>query len=172
MFNTVGAATVAKLASEGFVQVHQPGDLRDILAENFDGSFRVLYTPKEGSGLDHFEAVNQHVKFCGRMVYAIDEVDKFQQPGYAPPALYDLCNYGRHHEVALIGTARRSVNVSKDWTFNLSEICAFAFSEPVELKYYEGKCGPEMSGVIPSLGKYEFARWIEGGPAPERKVGW
>lgn len=172
VFDPIGAETIAQLLGDGFVAIHQPGELRDHLAQNFDGSFRVLYTPKEGDGLKHFEAVNQMVKFCGRMVYAIDEVDKHQSPGFAPQGLYDLLNYGRHHEVALIGTARRSVNVAKDFTFNLSEICAFRFSEPVELRYFENKCGPEMATVIPSLSKYEYARWIEGGPAPERKVGW
>lgn len=150
----------------------QPRELRDIIAKNFDGSFRVVYTPNQGDGLKHFEAVNQMVRLCGRMVYAVDEVDKFQEPGYAPPEFYELLNYGRHVEVAMIGTARRPAQVSKEYTYGLSEICSFAFTEPGDRKYFEGKCGAETEGMIPSLGKYEYVRWVQGGPPPERKTGW
>jgi hypothetical protein len=163
---------LAKVEQDGFVRFHELGALRDHLAANFHGHFRCIYTPLSGDGLQHFEGVNRMVRFCGRMVYAVDEVDKFQEPSYSPPELYELCNYCRHREVAMIGTARRPAQVSKDYTYGLSEICAFGFTEPGDLKYFEGKCGSAVAGVIPSLGKFEYIRWIQGRPDYMWARGW
>jgi hypothetical protein len=173
VFDPVAARTIAQLVEkDGFLRVSQPSELRDLIAENFDGSFRVVYTPTQGDGLKHFESVNAIVRLAGRMVYAVDEVDKYQEPGWAPPELYELLNYGRHVQVAMIGTARRGAQTSKEYTYGLSEICAFSFSEPGDLKYFEGKCGVAVADVIPSLGKYEYIRWMQGSVAPEKGSGW
>lgn len=173
VFDPVAARTIAQLVEkDGFQRVSQPSELRDLIAENFDGGFRVVYTPTQGDGLKHFESVNAIVRLAGRMVYAVDEVDKYQEPGWAPAELYELLNYGRHVQVAMIGTARRGAQTSKEYTYGLSEICAFSFSEPNDLKYFEGKCGLAVADVIPSLGKYEYIRWMQGAPNPEKGSGW
>lgn len=173
VFDPVAARTISQLVDkDGFVRLSQPMELRDYIAENFDGGFRVVYTPTQGDGLKHFESVNAIVRLAGRMVYAVDEVDKYQEPGWAPPELYELLNYGRHVQVAMIGTARRGAQTSKEYTYGLSEICAFSFSEPGDLKYFESKCGTAVADVIPSLGKYEYIRWMQGAAAPEKGSGW
>jgi hypothetical protein len=171
VFDPVDAKTLKTLvAQDGFVQVHEPGQLRDLIAANFDGDWRILYTPRGGDGLEHFEAVNKIVRFAGHCVYAIDEVDKFQEPGYAPPEFYELLNYGRHVEVAMIGTARRSAQVSKEYTYGLSEICAFRTTEPGDLDYLEKKAAGTRN-VIPTLGQYEYLRWMDDGRMTQGK-GW
>lgn len=171
VFDPVNADTLAPLLSEGFLHVHQPDQLRDAIAATWGGDFRIMYSPTSGDGFAHFEAVNAIVKFAGDCVYAVDEVDKFQEPGYAPPQLYELLNYGRHAHVAMIGTARRPAQVSKEYTYGLSEICAFATTEPGDLDYLEKKIGWEASSKVPTLGKYEYLRWLQTGEAAIGK-GW
>jgi hypothetical protein len=167
----VNATTLKTLVSrDGFVQVSEPSQLRDIIAADFDGDWRVLYTPTGGNGLEHFEAVNKIVRFAGNCLYAIDEVDKFQQPAYAPPELYELLNYGRHVQVAMIGTARRSAQVSKEYTYGLSEICAFRTTEPGDLEYLEKKAAG-AGAILPTLGQYEYLRWMDDGRKTQGK-GW
>jgi len=171
VYDPVDADTLKALLSDGFVQVHQPGELRDMLAKSWGGELRILYTPTQGNEALHFEAVNELVRRCGSLVYAIDEVDKNQQPGYAPPQFYELLNYGRHNEIAMIGTARRPAQVSKEYTYGLSEVCAFAFTEPGDLKYFESKCGGKATSLLPTLGKYEYIRWQQDGRLSTGK-GW
>lgn len=171
VYDPVNADTLKALIGDGFVQVHQPGELRDALANAWGGEFRILYTPTQGVEALHFEAVNELVRKCGSMVYAIDEVDKNQQPAYAPPQFYELLNYGRHHQIAMIGTARRPAQVSKEYTYGLSEVCAFTFTEPGDLKYFESKCGAEATKNLPSLDKYAYIRWQQDGRLSKGK-GW
>jgi hypothetical protein len=171
VYDAVNADTLKTLLSDGFLHVHQPEELRQALANAWGVDFRILYTPQQGVEAQHFEAVNELVRKCGSMVYALDEVDKNQQPGYAPPQFYELLNYGRHCKVAMIGTSRRPAQVSKEYTYGLSEVCAFNVTEPGDLKYFESKCGSAASGALPTLGKYAYLRWMQDGRISEGS-GW
>jgi hypothetical protein len=171
VFDPVKAKTLESLTGDGFVQVGQPQELRELLARQGDSDFRVLYTPVMGQGVLHFEAVNDMVYKVGGMVYAIDEVDKFQEPASCPPRFYELVNYCRHREIAMIGTARRPAQVSKEYTYGLSEVCAFNVTEPRDLKYFEGKCGSAATERLPQLGKYAYLRWMQDGRISEGN-GW
>jgi hypothetical protein len=95
----------------GWTHVSQPGELEDVLEENYDGAFRVIYTPRTGKKEAHFEECAARVNACGRMVFAVDEVDTFMSPGFMPQGLYDVMNYGRHARIAFVGTARNTVQV-------------------------------------------------------------
>lgn len=157
---------------DGFQPVHTPGELKQVLAAaGNEGPFRVLYTPLQGDERAHFEAVNELVFKRKHLLYAIDEVDKNQEPNFAPPWLYQLINYCRHQQIAMIGCARRPAQVSKEYTFGLREICAFRFTEPGDLKYWESKCGAEAAVLLPKLQQYGYVRWIEGGQVSVGK-GW
>lgn len=171
VFDPVNADTLKSLLSDGFVPVSQPGELRALLMRQGGEDFRFLYTPTQGDGLQHFEAVNLMVRKCRHLLYAVDEVDKYQQPGFAPPEFYELLNYGRHAEVAMIGTARRPAQVSKEYTYGLSEVVAFAFTEPGDLKYFEAKCGGTAANQLPSLGKYAYLRCMADGRVSQGS-GW
>lgn len=149
---------------DGFIEVHQPSELKAILAAaGRDGSFRVLYTPLKGKEVDHFIAVCKLAAQRKNLILAMDEVDKNQQPGFCPEGLYEIVNYGRHYQIATIGTSRRPAQVSKEYTYALSEICAFRVTEPGDLKYFESKCGSAAMEELPSLGKYAYLRWTDNG---------
>lgn len=154
----------ALVTEDGFIEVHQPNELKTLLQEaGAEGDFRIVYTPTQGNMMEHFEAVNKIVYMRRNLIYAIDEVDKHQQPMWAPPNFYELINYSRHAAIAMIGTARNPAQVSKDYTFGLSEICAFRMTEPLALKYFGTKCGPEFPEQLRTLPKYAYLRWIQDG---------
>ena len=157
LFNTMGVDSFADL--DGWTQCSQPGQLEDILEENFDGSFRVVYTPRNGTKEQHFEAVCTRVNACGRMVFGVDEVDTFMSPGFMPEGLYNVMNYGRHARIAFIGTARNTVQVARQFTSNLTEIDIFCMTEPRYLKYFADTCGETVASEVPRLPQYSFIRW-------------
>lgn len=172
LFNTAGVDSFDRLT--GFVRVSTPKQLKEVvLAAWPDGPMRVIYVPRSGDREKHFECVSAIVKACKRCVFAVDEIDAFMSannPGC--PAFYDLTNYGRHLRIALVGTTRNTVAVSRQFTSMLTEMCIFATTEPRYLRYLEDTCGGQVSDQVPLLGKYEYIRWMADGSECVKRRGW
>src|SRR5260370_24281597 len=129
LFDGRGASALSQnfFAKFGFDHVfHQPGPLREFLRSHLGQPFRVLYQPcmspptsleDHAPGLgEHFAAVTQLVIACGRMIYAIDEVDRMTTSNFAPPGLDYLINQGRHVRVSLVVTSRRPAQIPRELT--------------------------------------------------------
>jgi hypothetical protein len=171
IFNTAGVKSFEKL---GWQQVHSPEEFEQICYDaNKAGNagVRVVYTPLAGDRTKHFEAVSRIVMSYGAMVYAVDEVDSYMQPNFMPPEMYELVNYGRHRDVAMIATARNSAQVARQYTSMLTEICVFCMTEPIYLKYFQDTCGAETAAKIPTLAQYNYVRWMADGQNQVSK-GW
>lgn len=171
LFNTANVASFDHLTS--FSRLSQPGQLKKLMLDTWpDQPLRVVYTPLEGDKMIHFDYVCQAIKICGNLTFGVDEIDAFMTANdLGPKSFYELVNYGRHLKVAMIGTTRNTVAVSRQYTSMLTEICIFDTSEPRYLKYFEDTCGAQASGLIPLLGKHEYVRWLANGHC-ERRKGW
>ena len=171
LFNTANVQSFDRL--KGFHRISRPGELKQLMLASYpDGPLKVIYTPLDGDKKEHFELVCRIIKVCRHVVFVVDEIDTFMSandPG--GPAFYELCNYGRHLKVAMLGTTRNTVAVSRQYTSMLTEICIFAMTEPRYLKYFEETCGAQVSNLVPLLGKHEYIRWSSDGHF-ERRKGW
>lgn len=156
----------------GFEQTfQQPGALREFLRSRLGSPFRVLYQPsvapplsleEPAPGLDrHFAAVTQIVIACGRLIYAIDEIDRFTSAGYAPPGLDYLINQGRHVQVSMVCSSRRPAQIPRELTSQAHLFYVFKNTEPGDLDYLKPYLGKEAIDRLPGLGDYEFVRWEE-----------
>jgi hypothetical protein len=175
LFNSAGVSSFDELkGSGGFLEVSRPGDLKQlIIAAHPNGSIKVVYTPSSGSKEEHFDLVCRITKESGKLVLAVDEIDMFMSSNdLGEKSFYELVNYGRHLNVAIIGTTRNTVAVSRQFTSMLTEIDIFATTEPRYLKYFEDTCTSAVSDQIPLLGKHEYIRWMADGTSVERKKGW
>jgi hypothetical protein len=172
LFNTANVQSFDRL--KGFTRISTPAELKQMMRAAYpDGPLRVVYTPIEGDKLEHFELVCRILKVCGHCVFAVDEIDTFMSANYVGgPAFYELTNYGRHLKIAMIGSTRNTVAVSRQYTSMLTEICIFAMTEPRYLKYFEETCGSAVSDEVPLLGKHEYLRWMADGGTCERRKGW
>jgi hypothetical protein len=172
LFNTAGVDSFDRL--KHFAYITTPGELKKAIVASYpDGVLRVVYSPRSGSKLDHFDIVCKIIKVSGHCVFAVDEIDNFMSasdPG--PESFYELTNYGRHLRVAMVGTTRNTVAVSRQYTSMLTELCIFAMTEPRYLKYFEDTCGAMVSDQVPLLGKHEYVRWMADGGSCERRRGW
>lgn len=149
----------------------QPGQLREFVRSHLDQPFRVLYQPsiappisldEHAPGLQqHFAAVTQIVIACGRLIYAIDEVDRFSSAGFAPPGLEYLINQGRHVQVSLLGSSRRPAQVPRELTSQAHCFYIFRMTEPRDLSYLEEYIGGDAARRLPQLDDYQFLRWEE-----------
>jgi hypothetical protein len=154
-----------------YQMVSQPGEMKTYLAANYGKAFRILYQPRKGSLDEHFIACAEIVKAVGWMIFAIDEVDKLCGPRWGdsrmPPALYDLVNYGRHHRVSMLATARRPHQVARGYTSECREMRLFRITERADLKYFADYIGEEEAAKLPTLQPYQFIRWDDSGEDSE-----
>jgi hypothetical protein len=178
LFNT---ANVDSFDGLPFTRASRPAELKRMMLESFpDKPLRVIYAPMTGKKLEHFDAVCKILVAFGQtegskanVVFAVDEIDVFMSandPG--PESFYELTNYGRHLRVAMVGTTRNTVAVSRQYTSMLTEIDIFSMTEPRYLKYFEDVCGAAVSDRVPLLGKHEYIRWMADGGTCERRKGW
>jgi hypothetical protein len=179
LFDGRGASGTAVNFFDGFGFDHtfqQPGPLRAFLAQHLEGSFRVLYQPwippstfslrprtiRTISALQqHFAAVTQMVIGCGRLIYAIDEVDRFTGAGWMPAGLDYLVNQGRHVQVSMICTSRRPAQVPRELTSQSHLFYVFRMTEPADLDYLREYIGKTGADVLPQLKPYNCLRWEE-----------
>jgi hypothetical protein len=158
---------------------HQPGPLREFLRSRLNQPFRVIYQPilpppppptyKSNGVLQrptdwlglHFAAVTTIVIACGRMIYAVDEIDRVTSAGYAPPGLDYLINQGRHVQVSLECSSRRPAQVPRELTSQAHRFVIFKMTEPADLDYLEKYIGKDARNRLPALHDYHFLEWEE-----------
>lgn len=178
LFNTANVDSFDDL--NGFTRISKPEHLKQLMRASWpEGNLRIIYTPLAGDKIEHFELVCRIIKAFGEnkdygasVTLAVDEIDSFMTANnLGTPAFYDLTNYGRHLKVALAGTTRNTVAVSRQFTSMLTEICIFAITEPRYLKYLEDTCGAHVSDMVPLLGTHQYIRWQADGTATTEK-GW
>lgn len=152
--------TLSKHASvlKDYRVISQPGDLQKYLEPNRGRRYRILYQPREGNLDMHFRAVSLIVLAFGWMIYGVDEIDKLCGARWGdrrmPPELYDLVNYGRHHRVSMIATARRPQTVARAFV-DEAELHVFNV-KPAVADYLKEDIGPENVPRITKLEKYYY----------------
>jgi hypothetical protein len=177
LFDARGASPHCQNFFERFNFNHvcrQPGELRSFLRENLAAPFRVLYQPdisppawddgKIDSGNDlqkHFNAVTQLVIACGKLIYAVDEIDRVSDANWAPPGLAYLINQGRHVQVSLAASSRRPAHIPRELTSQAHEFYIFRNTEPRDLAYLAEYLGTEATEKLRTLPPYVYLRWEE-----------
>jgi hypothetical protein len=153
----------------GYRIVSQPGELAEYLKVNRGRRFRVLYQPRSGDPVAHFQAVCAIVRAIGWMILGIDELDMVTGPRWGdsrmPPEFYHLVNYGRHVRVSMLATSRRPMSVPRGFTSQCMEMRLFGMTERADLKYFEDYIGQEDAQRLATLQKYQFLHWTGDGPA-------
>ena len=158
---------------QGYKILSQPEELQAYLRPNRGRRFRVLYQPRQGNLDIHFRAVALIVLAFGWMIFGVDEIDKLCGARWGdrrmPTELYDLVNYGRHHRVSMIATARRPQTVARAFT-DEAELSIFNV-KPAVADYLKDDIGPEYVPQATKLEKYYYLQCsadeepvLKGGP--------
>jgi len=160
--------------------VTQPGQLREILARaGRKGAFCVIYQPRGGDLVEHWEHVGWMCIKAGNLILMADEIDQVCSSGSAKnaaspywkkfqrmPALETIVQYGRHSHVAFIGVARAPQDVWRRLTGQSERMLVFRMSERLELDAVRGRMGSETDR-LPALGEYQYLDWHDGGETTE-----
>lgn len=158
--------TVSKHAGvfPGYVVISEPGNLEAYLRPNRGRRFHVLYQPRRGNLDWHFREVCKIVIAFGWMIFAIDEIDKLCGARWGdsrmPPELYELVNYGRHHRVSMIGTARRPQGVAAGLKAE-AELRVFRLKPGAAVDAIEEEIGEENRSKVTSLPKFFYLHCID-----------
>jgi hypothetical protein len=152
-------------ALKGYKIVSEPGEMKSYLARNYKQRFRIMYQPRRGNLDAHFEACAAIVEAFGWMIFGVDEIDKLCGPRWGdsrmPPKLYDLVNYGRHHRVSMLATARKPQRLSRDYAGECHEMRLFQITEPAALDYFEEYIGKVNTAKLRSIPKYQYLLWSD-----------
>jgi hypothetical protein len=143
----------------GYKVLSQPGALEEYLRVNLARRFHVLYQPRAGSLDEHFQSVCTCVRVFGKMILAIDELDKLCGPRWGDsrmcPELDHLVNYGRHEQVSMIATARRPTGVPRGYTAE-AELRLFKIKEQAYLDYFADLVGKDSAARLRTLDKFQY----------------
>jgi hypothetical protein len=160
----------------GFPVVTQPGQLKAALAAaGKDGPFRVVYQPRSGDVVEHWEYVGWLCLKAGRLIVVVDEIDMICSPGSSKnakseywkktnrmAALEQIVQYGRHHEIALVGIARAPQDVWRRLTGQSLRMLVFRMNERLELDALASRLGSHVN-ELPTLEEFQYLDWTDGG---------
>ena len=148
----------------GYVMFSEPGRLEEYLRVNRGRRFHIMYQPRGGNLDEHFAAVCKIVVAFGWMIFGVDELDKLCGMRFGesrmPQAFYDIVNYGRHHRVSVIATARRPQGVPTGFR-DESELRVFGLKPGKALEAIRTEIGDEAASQVAQLPKYQYLHFVE-----------
>ena len=143
----------------------QPGELKHLLRSR--RPLRILYQPRCGNLDEHFRAVARLVLLFGSLIFGVDEIDKFCGArwgnSFMPVELYDLVNYGRHHWISMIFTAREPMRIARGLTSAAHEMRLFHMHENRYVRYFAEFIGEQDAAQLRLLPKYQYLLWHNDG---------
>jgi hypothetical protein len=143
----------------GSVIFSQPGPLREYLILNRGRRFQIVYQPRHGDIVEHFRAVCLLVSIFGWMIFGVDELDKFcgnrWGPVGMPSELAELVDYGRHHRVSMLASARRPKSIAPAFRGE-AEMRVFRLKEEGAIEYFEGELGKETAARLRTLPQFSY----------------
>lgn len=99
--------------------------LADLAKATFKKEFKVRYVPRgvtKKQRQEEFEAVCRIASKAGNCVYLVEELGRYTNASYAPPAWADCCNDGRHDALHIIALSQFPAQIDKSFLSNTTEI--------------------------------------------------
>lgn len=141
------------------VFINEPGPLREYLRPNRGRRFQVIYQPRSGDIVTHFQNVCTVVYQFGWMVFVVDELDKFCGNRWGPLGMpvefADIVNYRRHRRIAMLASARRPKAVAPAFRGE-AEMRVFRLKEEGAIEYFESELGKETAARLRTLPQYVY----------------
>jgi hypothetical protein len=110
-----------------------------------------------GLNRDSFDELAALVYKMKNISFLVDEVDMFADARMTNKSpFYALIHYGRHAQIDIFTTSRRSANISRDLTSQTDIIIYTRVKEPNDKKYIKSYIGEEFVQVASSLPKFSF----------------
>lgn len=106
---------------------------------------------------DNFDELAALIFKMKDLAFLVDEIDMFAPPTMTNKAyFYKLIHYGRHSQIDIITTSRRSANISRNLTSQTDITIYSRVREPNDKKYIANYLGKEYVAVAERLPKFSF----------------
>ncbi|MCG3206250.1 MAG: hypothetical protein KCHDKBKB_02984 [Elusimicrobia bacterium] len=88
----------------------------------------------------------------------VDEIDMILPNNGAGinPIMHELIHYGRHYDIALLGTARRIQNVHKDYLSGCDRLFLFRMWAHRDIKIIEENASKEVAQKVRNLREHQY----------------
>lgn len=127
----------------------------DFLIQREYRIFRISYSP-EIEEKKAFGYVCELLYNMRDLTFLIEEIDYFCSAMATPEVLSKIIRYGRHQDISLITTARRTADVPRLLTSQATEFCIFAHHEPRDLDYFSHLFSNEIAEKIRQLKNLQY----------------
>ena len=117
--------------------------------------FRISYSP-EINEKEAFDYICQLLYTMKDITFLIEEIDNYCSAMTSPEMLSKIIRYGRHQNISLITTARRTADVPRILTAMATEFCIFSHHEPRDLDYFSHLFSPEIAEKIRRLPAFHY----------------
>jgi len=117
--------------------------------------FRISYAP-EIEEKRAFDYICEVVYSLGNLTFLIEEVDCFCSANKTPVTFSKIIRYGRHNNISIITTARRTADVPRLLTSQATDFFIFSHHEPRDIKYFSDLFTPGIADKIRRLKKLEY----------------
>ncbi|MCK9282165.1 MAG: DUF87 domain-containing protein [Melioribacteraceae bacterium] len=109
-------------------------DLVDYYKDNEPDEF--IFICRFESDLEH-EYIFKFCQIIEDVLLVVEEAEIYISPYAKSSAFLDLCRYGRHHNVSILGIARRVSELSINFRALVTRLISFKQTEPVDIKISE-----------------------------------
>jgi hypothetical protein len=120
--------------------------------------FRVAFRPRAGEKEleEDFAFLSELAYAAGRCDFFVEEIDLFCTSSSAIKGLDLITRYGRHQEVNLYYSTRRTQEISKGLTSQTDEYKLFRVAEPRDVEELERRFGKENAARVVRLPDHQF----------------
>lgn len=112
------------------------GDLIKYYVLNISSTSDFCFICRFETDFEH-EYLFKVCKIIGNLLLVVEEAEIYISPYAKSSNFLDLCRYGRHQNISLLGIARRSAELSINFRALVTKIISFKQTEPSDLKYLE-----------------------------------
>lgn len=127
----------------------------EFLIGNEFSIFKISYSPE----IDDKRAFNYVCNLIYSMKYVtflIEEIDNYCSALIVPGAFSKIVRYGRHYDISIITTARRTAEVPRLLTSQATDFYIFSHHEPRDIDYFSHLFNPLVAERIRNLKQFHY----------------
>jgi len=127
----------------------------EFLLEHEHSIFRISYSP-EIEDKRAFNYVCELIYTLKNVTFLIEEVDNYCSALMIPETFSKIIRYGRHQDISIIATSRRTAEVPRLLTSQATDFFIFSHHEPRDLDYFSHLFNPGISEKIRNLKTLQY----------------
>lgn len=127
----------------------------EFLTEHQDRIFRLSFSPETNDKIA-FDHSCKLIYALEDLTFLIEEVDNYCSAQNVSEVFSKIIRYGRHKNISLITTSRRTAEVPRLLTSQATDFYIFSHHEPRDIDYFSHLFSPNVAEKVRQLKKLQY----------------